>query len=381
MSEEPERIRVGDRVTIYRRGKKEIWVADFWRDGAHHRQSLRTSNKKVALDRAMKLASDLAHGNYQSPLPTLKLQDVVDSYIGYIEAENRARKTVVKYRGVLTSFVEFSVKVGVGRLNQVTPSHFDRFRAERRVDHHVKSLYCEAVIIKQLMKWAKSRRLIVENLLADIKLSKPPSEPKAGPSLDQVNQILAALVDRIRPMIAMLALTGMRAGELQRLRTEDIDFDANWVHVRSRPGAETKTRESRKIPVHPRLRLILAGLPRSKQPWVFTSGPSTKYPAGDHMINIKRLNEQFQRVVTRLSLPTGREAGFTLHSLRHFFETFAVNSGIPQRVIDTWLGHRSDKSMASVYYALSNEDSQVFMSKVPFGTGLPAAEAGPETAA
>jgi integrase len=99
------------------------------------------------------------------------------------------------------------------------------------------------------------------------------------------------------------------------------------------------------------------------------------------LINIKRLNEQFQRVVKRLGLPTGREAGFTLHSLRHSFETITVNAGIPQRVIDTWLGHRSDKSMAAVYYKLSDEESQKFMVRVPFGTGLPAADAGPESAA
>jgi integrase len=79
-----------------------------------------------------------------------------------------------------------------------------------------------------------------------------------------------------------------------------------------------------------------------------------------------------------MGLPAGRESGFVLHSLRHFFETFGVNAGIPQRVIDTWLGHRSDRSMAAVYYRLGDGESQLFMQKVPFGTGQPAAEAGKE---
>ncbi len=78
------------------------------------------------------------------------------------------------------------------------------------------------------------------------------------------------------------------------------------------------------------------------------------------------------------SPPAGRDGGFTLHSLRHFFETFAVNEGIPQRVVDSWLGHRSDRSMAAVYYKLKDEDSQRFMAKVPFGTGLPTAGVGAE---
>lgn len=55
MAERPDRVRVGDRVTIYPRGKKKTWCADFWREGLHCRQSLGTANKKVALRRAMKL--------------------------------------------------------------------------------------------------------------------------------------------------------------------------------------------------------------------------------------------------------------------------------------------------------------------------------------
>jgi integrase len=75
-------------------------------------------------------------------------------------------------------------------------------------------------------------------------------------------------------------------------------------------------------------------------------------------------------------LPVGRANGFTIRSLRHSFETIWVNAGIPQPVIDTWIGHSSDRSMAAVYYRLKDEDSQEFMKKVPFGTGKPAGNAG-----
>jgi integrase len=74
----------------------------------------------------------------------------------------------------------------------------------------------------------------------------------------------------------------------------------------------------------------------------------------------------------------GRPAGLAIHSLRHFFETFCANAGIPQRAVDTWLGHHSDKSMAAVYYRLRDEDSQAFILRVPFGAGEPAADAGGE---
>lgn len=53
-----------------------------------------------------------------------------------------------------------------------------------------------------------------------------------------------------------------------------------------------------------------------------------------------------------------------------------MNAGVPERVVDIWLGHASDRSMGSVYYKLSDEESQRFMLMVPFGDGEPAADAG-----
>ncbi len=378
MNDESDRVRVGDRVTIYPRGAKKIWVADFWQDGTHKKQSLKTSNKKAAIERATKLAAELIGGTYQVPPPSVTVQQAVDDYITSLETESRARKTVVKYRGVFDLFVEYLARHRVTKLAQVTAAHFDRYRAERKETKHQKTVYCDGVIIKQLFKWARSRKLISDNPLSDIKLNKPVLEPKAGPSLKQVNAILAGAEEPLRSPLAVLAFTGMRAGELQRLRVVDVDLVGGWIHIVSRPGAETKTRTSRKVPIHPRLRAVIEALPTERREWLFTAGPSKKYPDGEHYINVKRLNEQFTRLATRLEMPAGREAGFVVHSLRHFFETFTVNEGIPQRVIDTWLGHRSDKSMAAIYYKLSDADSQSFMAKVPFGTGGPAADVGTE---
>ena len=380
MTDEPTRVRVGDRVTIYPRGAKRIWCADFWQDGAHKKQSLKTTNKKAAVERAIKLAADLTGGTYHQPPPQVTLRQAVDDYVAYLETEGRARKTVVKYKGVFALFLAYLAGQRVTHLRQVTASHLDRYRAERRATRSQKTVYCEGVIIKQLWKWARSRKLLTDNPLADVKLNKPPLEPKAGPTLKEVNELLAAAGEPLGSQLAVLALTGMRSGELQRLRPEDIDLTGGWVHIRSRPGAETKTRASRKVPVHPRLRGVLAALSTARRPWLFTAAASTKFPAGGRPLSTKRLNEQFARLAEDLGLPVGREDGFVIHSVRHFFETLTVNAGIPQRVIDTWLGHRSDKSMAAIYYKLSDADSQSFITKVPFGTGAPAADAGKEDA-
>ena len=375
MAAKLERTQVGERVTIYPRGKKQTYVADFFFDGRHCRQSLSTANKKVAIQRAMKLELDLAGGSFHQPPAPKTIAEAAADYIAVLNTNGRARKTLVKYDGIFKIFVAFLAEHRISKLAQFTSTWFDRFRALRARNRHKKTLYVEGVVIKQLFKWCHSRKLIVENPVVDYKLEKPTLVPKDGPSLSQVEAILAAMPAVKQTMIAVLAFTGMRAGELQRLQPGDIDLSGNWIHIVSREGLETKTRLSRKVPIHPRLRHFLEQMPKTDKPWKFTMPPSRSYPAGDHMVNIKRLNEDFQKAVKALGIAVGRIDGFTLHSLRHFFETCTVNAGIPQRVVDTWLGHRSDKSMAAVYYKLSGDESQSFMKKVPFGTGEPAAEA------
>jgi integrase len=375
-----ERVLIGDRVTIYQRGKKEIWCADFWQDGQHRRQSLKTPNKKVAVERATKLAATLVDGSYHQPLPALTIAETVQSYIDNLVTENRSRRTIVKYRGIFDSLVAFLSKQGVTRMGQFSAVHFDRYRAHLRSELALKTLYDMSIIVKQFYRWAKRRKMVLENPLEDIKLSKPKLSPKAGPELQQLDTVLAATRGRLRAMIAMLAFTGMRSGELQRLRQEDVDLRGNWIHIVSRPGLETKTRQSRKVPIHPRLRAILEALPPSEGPWYFTADPSPKYPAGGHWINNKKLNDRFASVLKKLNMPVGIKSGFVIHSLRHSFETITVNARIPQRVVDAWLGHTSDRSMGAVYYRLSDEESLRFMLSVPFGTSASAASAEKERA-
>ena len=367
MSDSRERIAIGERVVITTRGKKNIYVAEFNDHGVHRRVSLKTANKKVAMERATILAGKLLHGGYQPSPAAVSLRDAGDEYISFLETEGRARKTIVKYRGVFVKLFDYLAELRVTRLSQMLPGHFDRYRSVRKQTCKEKTLYTEGVICKQFFRWAKSRKLVSENPLVDIKLKKPPLVPKPAPSMDEVNTFLAVAKQPLGSQLAVLAFTGMRSGEEQRLQPEDIDLEGNWIHIVSRSGGETKSRRSRKVPIHPRLLPILRALPQGQRPWVFCSLKSRKYPDGNRPMNTKRLNDQFTRLASKLGMQVGREDGYVIHSFRHFFETFSINSNIPQRVVDAWLGHHGDKSMGAVYYKLSDADSQRFMKLVPFG--------------
>ncbi len=365
----PNRTKVGDRVTIYPRGKKKIYVADYWLDGRHCRKSLDTTNKKAALQAAAPLAADLAAGRRPQAPAAVSVARAVADYLAYLAADGKAANSVKKFRGVFAKWVPYLAAQRVTRLDQYGVRHYDGYRAARTAVADAMTVYNDSVIVKLFYKWSKSRGLVSENPLADVRLKKPLKEPKGGPALADVDRILAALPAAARAPVAVLAFTGMRAGDLRNLTPADADLAGGWLRIVSRPGYETKTRRSRNVPIHLRLKAVLAERPTARGRWLFTAPPSPKYPRGGNRLNIKALNQAFKAAARQAGLPVGRKAGYTLHSLRAFFETHTVNAHTPQRVVDAWLGHAADQSMGAKYYRLTEADSQRFMQMVPFGDG------------
>lgn len=349
-----ERIPVGDRVTICRRGRKGIWSAEFSLNGGHKRKSLKTQNKRLAIRKATELAGELEAGTYRSELPT-KIRDAGDAYIKYLQVEGRAPKTIVRYRGEINTFADVAEACGVRKMSRVTLALLDRYRAERITDHDPSTVYHETVVIKQLLKWSRRRGLIGVNPIAGYELNKPQRKRKSVLTLEQVNAILAECTPRQRRMIAMLAFTGMRVSSLQVQRRDGVNLRRGWLDV-----WDVKKKQWIKLPIHPRLEAILRGVPRGDHDLLFTAQPSRKYPEGDRPISSKRLGEYFKAASARVGI-----TGFTLHDLRHFFKSFTVNSGVPERAVDQWLNH-SDGSVRGIYYHLTWAESHKFMTMVPF---------------
>jgi integrase len=124
------------------------------------------------------------------------------------------------------------------------------------------------------------------------------------------------------------------------------------------------------VPIHERLRPVLEKAIQANQSgWLFTALPSRKYPMGDHFISTKHLNEDFLALLKKLKLPAGQASGgFTIHSLRRSFKAICINAGIPREVVDLWQDHAHVRTPGDLYYRLTDEVSQGFMKKVPFGT-------------
>ena len=139
-----------------------------------------------------------------------------------------------------------------------------------------------------------------------------------------------------------------------------------------RPGWVPKTRQARKVPIHPHLMPYLKAYAATRaaeasRPYFFCAPASREYPQGDRHVNLRDLNERFQTLAESLGMRVGRrDDGLVVHSLRHFFETRCVDSLVPQFVVDAWMGHAGHASMGRVYYGRRDAKSKRDMKRVRF---------------
>jgi integrase len=176
-------------------------------------------------------------------------------------------------------------------------------------------------------------------------------------------------------VLTALAYTGCRIGELCSLRWSDVDLATNTLHVLDERSSAKKRKtgvvrttngkRSRKIPIHPELKKLLAKLPHHVDGYVFHS------MQGKRLRTRNTLAEFIKKVITplkaRFTTPLG-DIGFEdgrLHSFRHFFCSQAFLGGASEGEIRDWLGHAESK-MVEHYRHLRNKESQRKMQNIDF---------------
>lgn len=127
--------------------------------------------------------------------------------------------------------------------------------------------------------------------------------------------------------VAFLAFTGMRKGELVKLKWSDIG--AEWITVGE--DGKTKGKAFRLVPVSGPLAGLIAEMRKdNRKGRVF------------YMSNPRRALHSACRV---LKLPMMR-----VHDLRHFFATWCIESGVDIPTVAKWLGHKDGGALAMKTY-------------------------------
>lgn len=135
--------------------------------------------------------------------------------------------------------------------------------------------------------------------------------------------------------IKILIFTGFRRGELYKLKWNDIDFDKNFVTLRSPKNNKTTT-----IPINKNAVDVFKSLPRTSD-FVFPGRGGNE-------------RGHFKGAWLRIRKAAGIPDDFRLHDLRHNFASALVSEGVPILTVSKLLNHR-DVSTTRRYAHLSDE--------------------------
>jgi integrase len=133
-------------------------------------------------------------------------------------------------------------------------------------------------------------------------------------TLEQLSALIEAIDQdhdtRAANFLRLVLLTGLRRGELFKLKWADIDFERGFIHIRQPKGGKDQT-----IPMNEVARELLEGHPRTDSPYVFPGRGGKQ-------------RTEFRRPINRIRERAGLPKDFRpLHGLRHTYASMLASSG------------------------------------------------------
>jgi integrase len=122
---------------------------------------------------------------------------------------------------------------------------------------------------------------------------------------EQLLKLIDCAAPHFKPILELALITGMRRGEILKMKWKDIDFRLLTIRI---PAENSKTKKERFIPVDSILVEVLDSIER-KSDYVFMNDWTEK--------GRQDVREAFRAACERAGIPSGRKDGLVFHDLRH----------------------------------------------------------------
>ncbi len=262
----------------------------------------------------------------------IKLKTIIQLYDEYakINKKSYGRDAFTKYIGEYFGRGTYT--------NEITIEKIEKFKewlkTERESTNSTINKYLAA--LSKMFNLGINNKLLKENPVSKVKKFKEDNHRIRYLTKDEEKRLfknIDELYPYLRPLVVCALQTGMRRGEIFKLKWSNIDFDYNFIEL-----LETKSGKSRKIPISDTLMEILNKQSRTNE-YVFINQET-----GKPYVDIKN---SFHTVLEKANIEN-----FKFHDLRHTVGTRLVEKGTPLPVVQELLGHA--KISTTMRYVHSN---------------------------
>ncbi len=305
---------------VFRRQDSPYW---WYRIQLKHRVvtgSTNTADKRLALRIYLEKHHEFTEEQH---LPsqrgkTTKFFWMCDEYV-----EKHAKVNKRSWRDDLCIVKKLREHFGDVPLVNIHPQTVEGFKASRKAFVTEATINRELAVLKTIFAKAVLWGYAHRNPVKEVRLFKEERTPIKILTPEERRQLFEAAPEFLRPVLLFALKTGMRQGEIFKLKWKEVDLTHETISV-----THTKSKKLRQVPIHPELGAMLRGLPR-KSEYVFADEhgrPQT--PEG-------RFRKAFERLRDSLGLD------LTFHMLRHNFASELIARGADTRTVQEYLGHSS----------------------------------------
>jgi integrase len=143
---------------------------------------------------------------------------------------------------------------------------------------------------------------------------------------------------QIKNMMKLALFTGLRRGEMFKLKWEDIKFERGFIHIRDPKGGPDE-----RVPLNDTARELLESHPKAESPFVFPGRYGKRRVSAQAGVN---------KIKKRAGLPKDFRP---LHGLRHAYASMLASSGeVDLYTLQKLLTHK-DPRMTQRYAHLRDE--------------------------
>lgn len=321
-------------MSVFLHGKS--WWYDFRFRGIRHRERTSATSRDAALQlegiRKAQLVATRAHSS--KAMRSTRFVDFAHTEFGpWCAVEHRDRlSTYARYMRSVKALTEF---FGDQSLRSIDAGHVERFKMYRSqqprknaLDGHLvtpAAVNRDLAVLRILFNYAMRLRIAKENPVAQVKLFREKNTHMRVVSAEEESHYLSAASPFLHDVAVLMLDTGMRPGEIYRLRREDVDLQLRSVHVRS--GKTTNA--TRHIPLTDRAHCVLTQrFQNATSEWLFPCPFDTSKPIADvrkaHLAAVRR---------------SGIRPPFRLYDLRHTALTRMAMAGVDLPTLRELAGH------------------------------------------
>jgi len=252
-------------------------------------------------------------------------QQIVEEYRKAKQVEGLQVASI--YEAMLT-LGHFQRLAGCQSSRAITQNVLDQFILDRGQEVEKSTLNKDIRNLNAFLTWAAKNRFVSSGL--DIKKVKVAQKPVAALSPQQVRDLLAATSrdSTLRLRVLLAVTTGLRRGDIETIRIDDIHFDRNTITTQNHKAG--KAMAERPIPeaIMMELSNYVATLPDGREK-LFTDRFSPK---------------KWERIRKAVKLP-----GMRFHDLRKTFASLLAQRGVSTAVTQRLLEHSSPQLTNDVY--------------------------------